>query len=40
VQVGTILQSKLASGYMLGNLLDAHCSGRSRPTAGYIVCSD
>jgi hypothetical protein len=39
VLVGTILQSKLASGCNSGNLLAAHPNGRSRLTADYTVCS-
>jgi hypothetical protein len=39
-QVGTILQSPLASGYTLGNLSAAHPSGRFPLTAGHTVCSD
>jgi hypothetical protein len=34
----TILQSRLASGYTLGNPSAAHHGGRSRPTADHIVC--
>jgi hypothetical protein len=38
--VGTILQSKVASGYNSGSRLSAHPNGRFRPGAGRIVCSD
>jgi hypothetical protein len=40
VRGDTILQSKFASGYTLGNRSIAHPNGRFRPRVGHIVCSD
>jgi hypothetical protein len=39
-RVGTIRQWKLASGYRLGNPLDARHNGRFRPRADYTGCSE